>query len=72
MNGVTVTEAEVCYRKFVEDRRACRGRMRSHHDVTNSAERCCRKHGQGYAERVSNGDWRVVIIIIEVTISYKI
>ena len=55
-----VTEGEVCFRKFVDDRRACRGRMRSHHAV-NSAHGCCRKRGQGYAEQVINmhGGWSV-------------
>jgi len=49
----TVTEAAgVCFRKFVEERRACRGRMRNHH-VTSSAQGCCRKHGQGFALQVS-------------------
>ena len=51
MSGGTVTEAGVCFRKFVEERRACRGRMRSHH-VMKSEQGCCRKHGQGFAEQV--------------------
>lgn len=50
MTSFLHTEAEVCFRKFVEGRRACRGRMRSHH-FTSSAQGCCRKHGQGYAEQ---------------------
>jgi len=52
VHSVHVAEAAVCYRKFVAERRACRGRVRSHY-VTNSAQGCCRKHGQGYAEQVT-------------------
>ena len=52
-NSATIAEAEICFRKFVDDRRACRGRMRNHH-VINSAQGCCRKYGQGYAEQVRN------------------